>query len=171
MEKGADRRRENLPVANEIALLIPGEEDRPGSREVILTARSARDAPNQVEPLHQIPYTHPLYHTLHYVLLYPFGEPGRDFSMNLLDPRGRRTRTRVTTQMYYRYLLYTRSNTFNIKHRGGRLFQQWLVDVQAAVEKERLDFLRNSQPLLRTEKYRNLQKQLGQDDSNPAAIG
>jgi hypothetical protein len=39
------------------------------------------------------------------------------------------------------------------------------------VEKERLDFLRNSQPLLRTEKYRNLQEQLGQDDSNPAAIG
>jgi hypothetical protein len=33
MEKGADRRRENLPVTNEIALLIPGEEDKPGSRE------------------------------------------------------------------------------------------------------------------------------------------
>jgi hypothetical protein len=29
MEKGADRRRENLPVADEIALLIPGEEDKP----------------------------------------------------------------------------------------------------------------------------------------------
>jgi hypothetical protein len=45
-----------------------------------------------------------------------------------------------------------------------------LIDVQAAVKKERLDFLRNSQPLLRTEKYRNLQEQLSQDDSNPAAI-
>jgi hypothetical protein len=45
-----------------------------------------------------------------------------------------------------------------------------LVDIQAAVEKKRLDFLRNSQPLLRTEKYRNLQEQLGQNDSNPAAI-
>jgi hypothetical protein len=129
MKKGADRRRENLLVANEIALLIPGEKDRPGSREIIFIARSARDTPNQVELLYQILYTHPLYHTLHYVLLYPFGEPGRDFSINLLDPRGRRTRTRVTTQMYHRYLLYTRSNTFNIKYRGGRLFQQWLVDV------------------------------------------
>jgi hypothetical protein len=38
------------------------------------------------------------------------------------------------------------------------------------MKKERLDFLRNSQPLLRTEKYRNLQEQLGQDDFNPAAI-
>jgi hypothetical protein len=33
MKKGADRRRENLPVADEIALLIPGKEDKPGSPE------------------------------------------------------------------------------------------------------------------------------------------
>ena len=33
MEKEADRRRENLPVADEIALLIPGEEDKPSNRE------------------------------------------------------------------------------------------------------------------------------------------
>jgi hypothetical protein len=77
MEKGADRRRENLPVADEIALLISGKEDKPGSREVILIARSARDTFNQVELLHRISYTYPLYHTLYYVLLYPFSEPGR----------------------------------------------------------------------------------------------
>jgi hypothetical protein len=29
IKKGADRRRENLPVADEIALLIPGEKDKP----------------------------------------------------------------------------------------------------------------------------------------------
>jgi hypothetical protein len=33
MEKGADRRRENLPVADEIALLMPDKEDKSGSRE------------------------------------------------------------------------------------------------------------------------------------------
>jgi hypothetical protein len=94
MEKGADRRRENLPIADEIALLISSKEDKPDSREVILIARPARDTSNQVEPLHRISYTHPLYHTLYYVFLYPFSEPGRDFLINLLDPRGRRTRTR-----------------------------------------------------------------------------
>jgi hypothetical protein len=52
MEKGADKRRENLLVTDEIALLIPGEKDKPGSREVILTARSARDALNQIELLY-----------------------------------------------------------------------------------------------------------------------
>jgi hypothetical protein len=94
MEKRADKRRENLLIANEIALLIPGEKDKPGSRKVILTARPARNTSNQVKPLHRISYIHPLYHTLYYVFLYPFGEPGRDFSMNLLDPRGKRIRTR-----------------------------------------------------------------------------
>jgi hypothetical protein len=33
MKKEADKRRENLPVADEIALLIPGEKDKLGSRE------------------------------------------------------------------------------------------------------------------------------------------
>jgi hypothetical protein len=61
MEHGADQRRENLPVADEVALLLPGKENDRPRREIILTARPARDAPNQVEPLHRIPYTHPLY--------------------------------------------------------------------------------------------------------------
>jgi hypothetical protein len=33
IKKGADRRRENLPVADEIVLLIPDEKDKPDSRE------------------------------------------------------------------------------------------------------------------------------------------
>jgi hypothetical protein len=158
-------------VADEVALLLLGEENDRSRREIVLTARPARDAPNQVEPLRQISYTYPLYHTFHYVLLYPFGEPGRDFLMRLLNPRGIRKRDRIITQMYYRYLIYTRSNTFNIKYRGGRLFQQWLVDVQAAVERERLDYLDIYQSDLRIENYYNLQERLGQDTANPAAIG
>jgi hypothetical protein len=50
MKKGADRRRENLPVTDEIALLIPNEEDKPDSREVILTARGAIAAKGRHRP-------------------------------------------------------------------------------------------------------------------------
>jgi hypothetical protein len=46
IEKGADRRRENLLIVDEIALLISGEKDKSDSREIILTARPARDTPN-----------------------------------------------------------------------------------------------------------------------------
>jgi hypothetical protein len=63
MKKEADKRRENLPVADEIALLILDEKDKPGSREVILIARPARDTPNQVEPLHRISYSFSISHT------------------------------------------------------------------------------------------------------------
>ena len=122
MEHGTDQRRENLPVTDEIALLLPNEKNDRPQREIILTARLTRDTANQVEPLHRIPYTHALYQALHYVLLYPFGEPGRDFLMHLLDPHGVRKRDRIITQIYHRYLIYTRSNTFNIKYRDGRLF-------------------------------------------------
>jgi hypothetical protein len=153
-------------MADEVALLLPSEKNDRPRREIILTARPARDAPNQVKPLHQIPYTHPLYHTLHYVLLYPFGEPGRDFLMRLLDPHGVRKRDRIITQIYHRYLIYTRSNTFNIKYQGRRLFQQWLVDVQAAVKKERLDYLNIYQKELRVENYHNLQERLDQNAAN-----
>jgi hypothetical protein len=41
MKKEADRRRENLPVINEIALLILNEENKPDSREIIFIARGA----------------------------------------------------------------------------------------------------------------------------------
>jgi hypothetical protein len=46
MKKGADRRRENLPVADEIALLILNKKNKPDSREIIFTARPARDISN-----------------------------------------------------------------------------------------------------------------------------
>ena len=42
MQKGADRRRENLPTTDELALLIPEEEDKPGGRDLILEHRPAR---------------------------------------------------------------------------------------------------------------------------------
>jgi hypothetical protein len=73
MEKGADRRRENLPTGNEVALLIPEEEDKPGGRDLIL---ARRPAPGSAEgaSLKRIHFTHPAYMPLHYVLLFPDGE-------------------------------------------------------------------------------------------------
>jgi hypothetical protein len=46
MEHGTDQRRENLPVADEVALLLLSEENDRPQREIILIARPARDAAN-----------------------------------------------------------------------------------------------------------------------------
>jgi hypothetical protein len=90
--------------------------------------------------------------------------------MRLLNPYGVRKRDRITTQMYYRYLIYTRSNTFNIKYRNRRLFQQWLVNVQATIKRERLDYLNIYQKELRVENYHNLQERLDQNAANQNAV-
>jgi hypothetical protein len=83
-------------VADEVALLLSDEKNDRPRREIILTARLIRDAPDQIESLYRILYIYSLYHTLYYVFLYPFGEPGRDFLMRLLDPHGVRKRDRIT---------------------------------------------------------------------------
>jgi hypothetical protein len=45
-----------------------------------------------------------------------------------------------------------------------------LIDIQAAIEKERLDFYDKEQKRLRVEKYQHLQDLLAQDDLDPATI-
>ena len=39
----------------------------------------------------------------------------------------------------------------SMPHAGGRLFQQWCVDVFTRIEGERIDWCRRNQPLLRCE--------------------
>jgi hypothetical protein len=46
MKHGADQRRENLLVIDEVALLLPDKENNRPRREIILTARPARDVPD-----------------------------------------------------------------------------------------------------------------------------
>ena len=47
IEKGADRRRENLPTANKITLLIPKEDGQAPGRDLVLILRADRLAADQ----------------------------------------------------------------------------------------------------------------------------
>ncbi len=47
MEKGADRRRENLPTTNKIALLIFEENGQTPGRDLVLTLKINRPAADQ----------------------------------------------------------------------------------------------------------------------------
>ncbi|KAJ7122662.1 hypothetical protein C8R43DRAFT_899747, partial [Mycena crocata] len=69
---GQDRRRYNLPTAEEVAVILPGEgEAGSDGRDIILRTR----LPDQA-PLYRISDLHPAYATLYYVLLFPRGEHG-----------------------------------------------------------------------------------------------
>jgi hypothetical protein len=49
-----------------------------------------------------------------------------------------------------------RINNINVLHLGKKLLQQYIVDVYAKVEEERLNFIRFNQKQLRAELYQGL---------------
>ncbi|QQK43964.1 ATP-dependent DNA helicase pif1 [Penicillium digitatum] len=111
--------------------------------------------PQYLALIHQ---SHPLYLPLHYVLFWPEGGVGHHRALRLRNTTqsgARRVRDKITPQMWARFLLYTRSNSFNIVHRGGALFQQFLVDLYLMVEKGRLEFYSapRNQKKFRAEQY------------------
>ncbi|KAF8194927.1 hypothetical protein BJ912DRAFT_807026, partial [Pholiota molesta] len=70
-DSDTDRRRYNLPTtSNEVAVILPGDGDRAeNTRDIILHRKAG-------EGLRRISELHPLYHSLHYVLLFPTGQLG-----------------------------------------------------------------------------------------------
>jgi hypothetical protein len=85
-EVGADRRRENLPTASEIAAVIPdvgpGWEKRT-FRDMRLQLRT--ENPHQLG-LRRVDPSHAAYIPLAYVLLFPHGDPGWHWGLRLRNP-------------------------------------------------------------------------------------
>ncbi|KAJ7480356.1 hypothetical protein B0H11DRAFT_1615181, partial [Mycena galericulata] len=65
---GTHRRRGNLPTADEVAVILPGDQSQMQARDIILRRRDG--------PLMRISNLHPGYAPLYYVLLFPRGENG-----------------------------------------------------------------------------------------------
>jgi hypothetical protein len=61
----------------------------------------------------------------------------------------------VTVREYYCFMMQVRKGLFNIVLFGGRLFQQWAVDMYIKIESMRLDWYSNpaNQKLIRAELY------------------
>ena len=76
METGADKRRENLPTSNKVAIIIPDEYDIVGSRDIIL-ADCYGHGFSTINP------NHAAYMALHYVLLFPYGEHDWHWALQL----------------------------------------------------------------------------------------
>jgi len=89
-EEGADRRRENLPTSDEVIVIIPDEYSEPGFRDIVLVERGgSADQPRY----NRINAAHAAYIPLHYVLLFPRGDLGWYYGLQL---RGDRERNRLT---------------------------------------------------------------------------
>ena len=99
---GQDRRRYNLPTADEVSLVLPGDGSQHcDSRDIILRLRSPDGT-----PLQRISEGHSAYSCLHYVLLFPYGEESWHWKHE------------HTQAVYFSYRLFPRPTEFNIILRG-----------------------------------------------------
>jgi hypothetical protein len=146
---GNDPRRYNLPTADEVGVILPGENIFQGDhRDIILHLRpqyyhDPRDDLQHLQ-LHRISEGHAAYAPLHYVLLFPYGEHGWYYDLRV--PNNQR---RVTLLQYTAYRLHSRPDEFSTILHGCRLFQTYLVDMFACIDQQRLHFIRTQQRRLR----------------------
>ncbi|GJY26192.1 DNA helicase [Tanacetum coccineum] len=84
---------------------------------------------------------HPSYMSLQFPLLFIFELSGFHTELKLRSADGSRKAKQVTMLAYYTYQLYHRFNQYNLIYRGGRLFQQYVVDVIYCIEQNWLDFI------------------------------
>ncbi|OBZ69834.1 hypothetical protein A0H81_10535 [Grifola frondosa] len=155
VDKGTDQRRYNLPTADEVAILLPGDQSQMGDgRDIILRLHSG--------PLQRISESHPAYSPLHYAILFPYGTPGWHWEMRLRshDDSDNAEQHALSQTRFYAYRLQVHRNEFSTILRGGRLLQQYMVDAWAASDQCKLNFLTHHQDNLCVSVYRGLEDAL-----------
>ena len=178
LDPTTDRRRYNLPVAeNELALILPGDGDIcTDPRDIVIRKQDGG--------LQRISELSPLYQPLHYVLLFPYGEPGwhdkiklnvdhnnapaqNNFDGEATQQKSKK-RTKLSLIEYTAFHLHPRLNESNHIFRAGMLFQEFMVDMWAAAEQERLRWIEKNQKDLRADTYHTLASSVAQ---NPGVEG
>ena len=169
LESGADMRRENLPTANEVAMILPEEYGRGGFRDIVLAERINGEIPNNGFSI--INSNHASYLLLDYVLLFPYGEPGWHWARTLENGSGNRQNLRMSQRTFFRFRLHTRTDEPATLMRSQRLFQQFVVDAWAACDQNKLNWLRTNQAKIRTDLYNGLADSLHRGDKYMDEVG
>jgi hypothetical protein len=160
---GHDRRRYNLPSADEVAVILPGlegDDTQVSRRDIILQ--------NRTGSLQIINDLHPAYVPLYYVLLFPYGENGWHPALSLHSPHHTNDTLpkRLTHIRYVAYQLQVRLNEYSMLLRGGRLLQRYIVDMYASVDQSRLLWYRLNQPSIRACLYSGLEDAAAREDDD-----
>ncbi|KAL3646534.1 hypothetical protein CASFOL_011714 [Castilleja foliolosa] len=159
--KVGDRRYE--PTASgTLGAIVCGDDSRSSNYDIVVHRKDG--SPHRVNKLH------PSYIPLQYPLLFPFGEPGWSPDMRLHSVSDTRKKN-LTVNMYYSFQIQDREGTYSLLLRGGRLFQQYLVDAYTCIEQSRLDFVIANQNIFRSEYVSGLYDALGKGDRSAHDIG
>jgi hypothetical protein len=80
LEASTNCRRENLLISNKVAVIIPNEYSNASFRDIVLAEHYA---PNKQPRYCRINSTYAAYMPLHYVLLFPRGDTGWHWGLQL----------------------------------------------------------------------------------------
>lgn len=149
--RATDGRYVNLPTRNdyEFAGLVL-DNDFVNKRDILVERRR--------EGLERITDLHPCFMSLQYPLLFTHGEDG--FRLNIKHrnvdvPDNGRNKT-VSSREYYAFKLQYRQAEGHTLLLAGRLFLQFIVDAWCAVERSRLQWIREHQSIIRSDLYNNI---------------
>ncbi|XP_076939461.1 uncharacterized protein LOC143608215 [Bidens hawaiensis] len=113
---------------------------------------------------------HPLYMPLQYPLLFLYGEHGWSSDLYLRGDGNSRDK-KLTMNMYYSYLLHDCYNLYTLLLRGGRLLQQFIVDVYICIEESRLDYIRLNQNTFRADFLQGIKDAVQRGDTDGKDVG
>ncbi|XP_055910737.1 uncharacterized protein LOC129945100 [Eupeodes corollae] len=151
----------NAPTIDEVAVLIVDE--GASSRDIVLLRRD--------QSVVHVSETHRCYDALQYPILFWQGEDGYHFNIKMKHRlTGLEIAKKVSAMNYYSYRLMVRLNEINHILNCRRLCNQFIVDVYAKIESERLNFIRFNQKKLKSEQYIHLRDAI-QNDGNFNDIG
>ncbi|XP_044575237.1 uncharacterized protein LOC123259041 [Cotesia glomerata] len=158
---GEHIRRFNAPVVDDVAGIMAG--DCTAAREIVIRRRNNN--------LQFIADTHRSYDALQYPLIFWKGQDGYCINIKQRDPvSGAETNKNVSSKDYYAYRLMIRRGLDNVILRCRELCQQFMVDMYAKIESERLRYLRYNQQKLRAEEYIHLRDAIN-NNADVAEIG
>ncbi|GKB65976.1 ATP-dependent DNA helicase PIF1 [Tanacetum coccineum] len=148
LSKRTPTRQYNAPTISKVATLIINDfGDGLPTRDIVVNKNNT--GPQCISELQRS------YMALQYPLLFPFGKDGYHEKIPYHNNRGNQKTKRgyVTMKEYYAYIIQQQKNQGTTLLRGGRLFQQYLVEAFTAIEEQRLNWTRNNQDTLRADLY------------------
>ena len=152
-----DKRRYNLPTANEIAVVFVGENGEPPSkRDLVIYPRN--------ENSRTISFMSPFIDPMFYPILFPNGEFGWSPGMEHVKEKQTAKRKNLTLDQYYSFKISIRER-FSPIFASGKLFMQYLVDAYVKVEANNLNYIKQNQKQLRVEMYQGLFDHVNSDDT------
>ena len=158
---GQHVRRYNAPTIDEVAIVMVGDQFLP--RDIILHKRNAQ--------LLRIAETHRCYDALQYPIIFWDGADGYHFNIKLMNPTTNKEMNKKCSAMhYYSYRLMIRQDEENYILKCRELFHQFVVDMYAKIESERLLYIRLNQTKLRSEQYIHLRDAVI-NDGNTTNVG